>query len=231
LDRYHDQVTSTVDPPAESPAPPDGPVVRRRDVAVDRLRGVALLLMILGHSMVVYEALHGPEDVIWWTRHTATRFAMPLFMMMAGYLIAKKGHPAWNRMPAIIAAAVVTNVVGHSLPEIGFHAPNVLANFLMAVPFYFVFVRLPIETVLVGFLQAYYLPITWDEWQGYQPGMIMAFLALGVLVRHHPETALMKIGRRLPSSLEVLGRRPLLWYCGHLAVLYVIALFGLAHYD
>lgn len=186
-----------------------------------------MLLMIAGHSMVLYQQFHGPQDWIWWTRHTVTRLSMPLFMMVAGLLIAKRGSPAMNRVIPLTMAAIVTNVPFYYLPELGFYGPNILINFLMALPFYWLFTRHPIETVMLGVLQTLFMPITWNEWYGYQPGIIMAFLGLGALLKHHPDSLVLRIGRRLPQWLAFFGRRPLLWFVGHLTLIFFVGVYFL----
>lgn len=212
-----------------SPAPttPDEGT-RKRDPAIDRLRGVACVLMLTGHSMAIYQGLYGQQDWMWWTRHTVTRFAMPLFMMMAGLLIARRGAPSLKRIPALVFVAIVTNVFALSLPQLNLYAPNILINFILLLPFYKLITKHPIECAGLGMLQVYEWPVTWSEWWGYQPGEVLLFVCLGVLLLKHPDSFILRLGRRIPPVIGVVGRRPLAFYAGHLAVLYTIGIAILA---
>jgi hypothetical protein len=191
-----------------------------RDRALDRLRGLAIFLMIIDHSLLMTMTYVTDEPWMEWLRKTLTRLSLPLFMLVSGLLIARKGKPSWRRLPMVVVVAVVINVV--SWYQVGFGVPEILAVWLMCLPLYPLFVRFPIETATLGILVTINLPITVDWWDGYQPALVLTFLALGSLLNRYANAPVLRAGERLPGLLEPIGKRPLLWYAGHLTVLAVI---------
>jgi surface polysaccharide O-acyltransferase-like enzyme len=202
-----------MDPPVPSSAI-ETPA-RGRDQALDRLRGLAIVLMIIDHALVVVMANWYWANWEDWTRTTLTRVAMPLFMVVSGLLIARKGRPSLRRIPQVVFAAIVLNEVFYQV-NAGFTYPEILAIYILLLPLYPLFVRYPIEVAALGILQFANLPITWDQWQGYQPGEVLAFLALGSLLNRHPNSPVLKAGTYLPRWLGFFGRHPLVIYTAHL---------------
>lgn len=192
-----------------------------RDTALDRLRGLAIFLMIIDHILVIYLFCWNWESWAEWVRRTLTRFAMPLFMLVSGLLVARKGRPSLRRIPVILFVAIVLNQLFVSV-DVGFTAPEILATWLICLVFYPLWIRFPIELGVLGVLQLINWPITASWWQNYQPGEILVFLSLGVLLARQPNSPILKVGSHLPRWLEPIGRWPLTWYTAHLVILTVI---------
>lgn len=175
---------------------------------LDRLRGLAIALMLLDHVLAV-TGIHGP------LRLTVTRLALPFFMMCAGSL----WRPLTARNGARLGAAALAEL---ALCEyLRFSMPGILATFLglmLALRARPSLANRPGLLVLAGLLQAAYLPLD-GSWTGYQPGWVLAWWALGRLAIEE----LRPIGSAAPAWLAVAGRRPLTWYVGHLAVLAALA--------
>jgi uncharacterized membrane protein len=211
--------------PAYSQLPSERRIIKRmeklRDASLDRLRGLAIFLMIIDHILVVYLFCWSWDSWAEWVRRTLTRFAMPLFMLVSGLLIARKGRPSLRRIPQVAFAALVLNQIFWNLPELGFGAPEILATWLICLALYPLWVRFPIEMAVLGILQFVNWPITASWWLGYQPGEVLAFLALGALLARREDSAVLRAGHHLPRWLEPMGRWPLTWYTVHLLVLAV----------
>lgn len=174
----------------------------RRNPAIDGARGLAVLLMIADHVMVVAGAPGALRLV--------TRAGFPLFMVPSGAV-----WHGWNRgrLLEVAAAALVAEWLGGM---VGLLAPGVLVVWLLAQLAMPLVARWPVAMLTAGLLLAVNVPI----WDGYHPGLMVAYLALGRLVNSWPD----RLGH---PWLAALGRRPLTLYLGHLAVLAgVVALLG-----
>lgn len=188
----------------------------KRDRRLDALRGLALVLMILDHVLVVaLEA--GAPDELFWIRKTITRFSLPLFMVVSGMLLARRKSTSWRRWLEIACGALFVNCL--TLIPVGFGLPDILLVWLLASLFTPLIIRFPMEVAIVGLLQAQNLPIPWG---GYQLGWVVALLAIGVLATHLREIPLLNYANYLPAWVAAMGRRPLLWYVGHMTVVVVV---------
>ncbi len=189
-----------------------GPVRQARSHALDRLRGLAIVLMVLDHALVV----GAPHSLL---RLTVTRLSLPLFMIVSGLLIRLGGQYRWLRTLELAAAAGMCAVI-LTLCWPTFGTPEILAVYLLvAVPCRRLIQRAPLAGAVLGYVQAWYWPL---HWSGYQPGLVLLFLCVGSLcVRDVGELG--QWGARCPAWLEPIGRRPLAWYVGHLCVLAAIA--------
>ena len=184
-----------------------------RDVRLDLLRGAAVGLMVLDHALLV---IGGPHVV----RLTITRLALPLFMIVAGYLLGQRGgqRPSSRRVLAVGACGVATTTMFHLM---GLPTPDVLLTFVAVLMVYPLLSRWPLQLATLGLLQAVNIPIPWT---GYQPGYLLLWVGLGVLT-FRAGIALPTL--RLPSWVAAVGRQPLRWYVGNLAALFVAAVgFG-----
>lgn len=177
-------------------------VVEGRSPVIDSLRGLAVLLMVLDHGLVAAGVAGHP------LRQTVTRASLPLFCVVAGALLPTT--PRWARLGAVAAAGLVATVLGG---PIGIGQPDVLlilVAVLAAAPF---LVFRGGWAVALGL--AVIQPVTWPvPWSGYQPGTVLALVLLGVMVGR---PALERLPWR--PVLAAVGRAPLRWYLGHLAVL------------
>lgn len=189
-----------------------------RNQQLDGLRGFAIVLMILDHVLVTGLLHWGWPEQLQWLRLTVTRLALPLFMMIAGYLWADRG-PSWRRLPWLIAAAFVATVCCRLL---GLPPIEIVALYLgcMVVSKYVVLA--PIPTMIVGLLWAFNFPDTFPQ-LFYHPGYVLTWLALGVIWwrqelawDYEPETIQTPPGAQLYGWL---GRWPLTSYVFHLIVL------------
>ena len=84
----------------------------------------------------------------------------------------------------------------------------------------------------IGSVQSHRLGIG----DGYAPGYILALIATGALLRKAttpPELKLaILVSTTLPSWFANIGTRPLAWYLGHLAFLYVMTKYDtITHID
>lgn len=175
---------------------------------LDILRGYAVALMLLDHALAVFWPGAGWAIA---SRLTVTRLAMPLFMSVAGALFALRGRPSAARQGKVIAAAAVASLCCW---RVGLGVPEILAWYLLAVALAPVLVRWPAASIVVGVLQVVNLPL-WQTRAVYQPGQVLAFVALGVLV------AGKLTGRSLPAGAAAswLGRHALSLYVLHLLLL------------
>lgn len=178
---------------------------RARLRGVDRVRGAAVLLMVLDHALV----LSGAGGFALLARLTVTRASLPLFCVVAGCLSA--GRPRARRLVPLIVAGVVLSVLelpfGTGVPDVLL----VLAAMLCCLP------RAGSRAVPVVLAVAVVQPVTWPVGTGgYEPGVVLGLLIVGQLLGR---AWVDRVGVRLPSALEVVGRYPLTWYVAHLAVL------------
>ena len=196
---------------------------RVRIPALDGLRGIAILLMVFDHLLLLSLEMMPGTDLREFARRSVTRFAMPLFMIVSGFLLDQVSR---RRMGQVVLAAGMVNLTLWLLWP-SFALPEILAVWAFLLPVRAFLVRHPVEAAALGLLQAMYLPV---HWPGYEPGIVLVFLALGRLWATRPgreDGLLSQIGTRVPGWVAALGRRPLLLYVGHLLPLAGLAgLFG-----
>ncbi len=173
---------------------------------LDALRGGAIALMMLDHVAAV--AGGGP----WWVRGIVTRFALPMFMFVSGYL----WRPGWRRRHwEIVAAAFVT------LPLVwylGIADVHILAVYALILPLLPLSARWPWLAIALGLIQAKDWPL---DYLGYEPGLVWALVAVGQLARNR-ELAEIDVAHASLRPFVAIGQWPLCWYAGHLAVLAAI---------
>lgn len=174
-----------------------------RNHTIDMIRGLAIFLMVVDHVIVAYEL-----DPFY---RNFTRLALPLFMILAGFL--SSGRFTRRYFQVWLAAAISWPFV--LLMNVA--VVHVLLVFVLVYPV----LRLPLPGLIVagslGLLQANNWPV---EWGGYEPGYVLAFLVLGRL------SLLSGLSFSVvPPSyglLAVMGRAPLYTYVGHLILLYLL---------
>lgn len=183
------------------------PVLYRRAAWVDQTRGLAIVLMVLDHALVIT----APGHVL---RYTVTRFALPLFLAMAATVYRGAiRRRRWLELGAVASTEVLVR------PVLDLGLPGPVGQFLLVYALAPAIARRPYLLAMVGLIQALYLPLPHDLWSGYQPGLLVAWFGLAILGAHQLEP----IGRRLPGWLAGLGRYPLHAYAVHLAALVVWA--------
>lgn len=201
------------------PVPPGG---GRREVWLDAVRGAAIVLMIVDHALGFAQTTDLEATWMAIIRGSVTRLAMPAFMICSGILVARR--PLSRRRWSEVAAAALLVNVAAAVVGMGAFVPDILALWCVVMLFASPIRRWPVACAALGLLQSAYLPVPIDN---FQPGWVLAFVALGVLAeqsgRREPLPA---IGERLPSWTAAMGRHPLAWYLGHLAVLAGLTLLG-----
>lgn len=166
--------------------------------------------MALDHLLV--EAGHAGSGLRW----TFTRLALPLFAACAATVFRGRISPGrWPVLAALVGVEWALNPYLH----LGLPGPVTLlvaCMLLWSIPW----VRSHGAVVgAFGLLQALYQPVSWS---GYQLGLVAAWWALGDGVARQAE----QWGPALGRGLEAVGRRPALWYAGHLAVLVLLVATG-----
>lgn len=195
----------------------DSPAKSRNDRLgwVDGLRGAAIVLMVLDHVLVQAD----PDSFL---RYSLTRLSLPAFMFAAAVVWRPL---SWRRFASLTVAAVVEVLV--SPP--GMPVPGIVAVILLVLLFIELLrwaspriLELPGVLGVLGLLGALYQPWSGDidGWTGYEPGLVLAWWALGRLAAHELEP----LAVRSPRWLRAIGRRPLWWYVGHLAAIYAVLL-------
>lgn len=184
--------------------PTSGPYVeapvQRRDW-LDRLRGLAIVLMVLDHALVAV----APASVL---RLTATRLSAPLFMLCLAVL----WKPGLNRRRLGFMLAAVF-VEYSTFPIIGIPTPGIMVGIVLVT---LAAERWPLARH--GWACTVAGLVAWVYW-GFSPGVVLMWWGVGRLAAWQE---VRPYGERLPAWLARLGRHPLGWYVGHLSVLAVL---------
>lgn len=192
-----------------------------RVAAVDAVRGLAVLLMMVDHLAVFELFVLGVDgwqrDALWVLRLTLTRLSLPAFCLVAGSLLVERD----TRPARILQVAAVGGwmTLGHLMVPIGIGLPDVLLVWAIVLSLIPAVRRWPLAAALLAVSQVCWWPIHWD---GYQPGLLVLFVSLAFLAPRRVATAIANAGERLPAVFASVGRRPLLAYSAH-----IVALWGL----
>lgn len=188
--------------------------VSSRSEELDRVRGAAVVLMIVDHVLaLVCELTTWPTNAgPWFARMTITRAALPLFMLLAGALLADR-RPSGKRLGQVVAAAVCAQLLVLRLPFMA--TVNILPVIGWAL---WVWPRVRGWGVWgVAGCMVFVATLPWPL--GYHPGHVLGLMLLGTLLGRAP---LERLGGCLQPWAAVVGRRPLAWYLGHLAALWAV---------
>lgn len=185
-----------------------------RDATVDKLRGLAVLLMVLDHGLAFTGWLVGSEAFGWPLRLTVTRAALPLFMFCAGYVRRDRDRSSWRSWGALLLAAVVSEALVQRMPYMG--QVDVLVVIACALVAWPVARRWPWLSIAGCLVVVSMFPRVWD---GYHPAHVLALMVLGpwALCFGRGDLPLRRLGERLPAWLTWPGRHALGLYVGHLA--------------
>ncbi len=178
-----------------------------RSDLIDRARGLAILLMILGHLLAI-----GGGDLGVWLRLTLTRASLPIFCLCTGYLLSDRLPRAIRVAQVALAGFTATVILRPLAPPLDVVDPLVVVA--VSLCFWPLLLRWPLLCIVIGSVQAY----TWKGlWHGYQPGHLVALYAAGVMLRRSPSdlTACHAAAARLPYLFVHFGRHPLAWYLAH----------------
>lgn len=175
-----------------------------RSPALDRVRGVAIALMIGDHLCAVLG--HGLGY-----RYTLGRVAMPLFFLLSGHLCKR-----FTRRTAYIG------ILGLLLPAVvqWIDTPNVL--FLYAVGAFLLTSRYtrtipPLTYVIVALILS---ANHWDyNAHGFSMSAVIAIMAVGKTL---PRSIGERFGSQIPDIFSRIGRYPVSIYVGHLLLLTVV---------
>ena len=173
--------------------------------------------MVLDHALAVWQ-VEGSPAWVQGARLTVTRPALPIFMVVVGVLWARRSATTSGRRLAEVAGVGMVVTVGMAV--VGLPVPDVLFVFVLVCLVGGPLLRWPLAAAVVGLLQAVNLPAAWS---GYQPGYLVAWVALGVLCERAGETPPAPAWLRA-SAVQAIGRRPLAWYGGHVGVLVLVSL-------
>ena len=186
---------------------------------LDRWRGLAVVLMVLDHALAATMAWSGTADLAEFTRLTLTRAAMPVFMVVSGDL-ADRHAPRPARLAQVAAAALVVNLLWAVLP-VGTAPPDILLLWLAAMLVRRLWVAWPVPAVILGLIQTLYWPIPYN---GYQTGLVVALLAVGVLAHRARAIPPLTLPPVLDRPVAAIGRHPLGWYLAHIVAIALVAL-------
>lgn len=179
--------------------------VRARIGWIDGARGLSIVAMIVSHVGLALDLT--PE----WFHVYVMRPVAPMFLLLLGML----WRPGLRRRHLQFAGGVVAAAL-LSL-SLGFGFPNILTLMAVALLVMPLMVRFPVVTLAACVTQLAYWPHP-NWWTGYPLGLVLAMVLVGHLVSADGAVqAYGRFGDRL--GLGVVGRYPLSFYVGHLAVL------------
>lgn len=177
---------------------------RVRSVAIDNLRGFAVLLMLLDHSLVVAGLYHSP------VRATLTRLSMPLFFLISGHLVKRLGIRQFY-----------VGFIGLFLPLAvpWVDSPNVLFWYAIGCA---LILYLPRNMIIaLPLLMAANYEGLFRIDSSYWPLALFALMALGKQISREQFE---RVGSLLPSPISYLGRFPLTIYITHLLIMQAFVL-------
>lgn len=186
---------------------------------IDAIRGLAIALMVLDHSLFAIESIGVANNVVEYSRLSITRFSMPLFMIASGMIWVLYGLRIKRWIQVFILSILINIAIKVLWPD--FNNPEILFVWTIIAIGYRLIVRFPITVMIVGYTQFIFWPVPWS---GYQPGELAIFLGVGVLIARAPLDKTWKRIRfeKLLSKLAFLGRYPLSIYSSHLIFISLI---------
>lgn len=185
----------------------DQAVTLQRSPALDRLRGLAIGCMVVDHVAL----LLGGLDVV---RLSVGRLALPLFFLIAGHLAARitfERATSWRHLGIATLGLLLPVVVSWV------DSPNVLILWAAGCLLLWGWRRLglPAWGLVVVALTCAANGLVFQAGRSFGILEVWALMALGSTL---PRSSF-GWGGRLPAFLGAVGRRPVLWYVGHLLVL------------
>lgn len=196
--------------------------VRARNLIIDAMRGAAIILMVIDHSLAALESTGLFNIIVEYSRLTITRVSMPLFMIASGIVWTLYGLRLRRWFQVLLLAAALNAMTRVLWPDFNF--PEILLVWAMLALFWKLIRRFPVLTLIIGFIQNTYWQV---YWQAYQPGELAIFLAAGVLVARAPLERLWNLpdaskARGIINACAKVGQYPLTIYGTHLAILAVL---------
>ena len=131
---------------------------KNRNLNIDFIRGFAIILMIFDHALLAYSSIYGNNDYIYLIRVTLTRFSMPLFMIISGTVLFLYGLKIIRWLSVFIIALMI-NIITINLWE-DFNSPEILLVWCFVVIFYKIYLKFPITTLILGYIQTQFFQIT-----------------------------------------------------------------------
>lgn len=171
-----------------------------RDSRLDALRGVAVLLMVADHLILVLEA----EPLLRWG---PTRVAMPIFMLLAGQLVRRFSlRLAWVAL------------IGLALPWFipWTERPSILLLYAVGASVVLVLRRVSWVGGLVVLAACLSALANGLDGPGYAALAVVGLVVLGSMM---PRSWFSDLGGHCPGWCAPFGRFPLSVYVGHLALL------------
>jgi uncharacterized membrane protein len=187
---------------------------RARLAGLDRLRGLAIVLMLVDHGLAL---THVGLDV----RHTLTRLSMPLFVVCAGALL-DRGRP--GRKALQLGAGVLAALL---LGALGMAGPFWLVALVVVLCTARVLLECGPTCLAVGALVAGLVLANWYETPTVAVGYSYCATFLLVYVGFTGRALWVQLGDRLPPVLAWVGRHPLAIYLGHLALALCLQTWGI----
>lgn len=153
-----------------------------RNLALDSLRGLAILLMIVDHAVWLFgDGLIQPFEVRFFTR-----LSMPLFCVITGFFLAKRKQLNWKRVFQLCVCALVLNVAINIVFYPGFQQMEILVSLLSCYLIYAVAGKWMV--LLVGASLLYSLDPTANALAmpifDYPLSVVAALVALGIALNN-----------------------------------------------
>lgn len=154
-----------------------------RQPALDALRGLAILLMIVDHAAYyLWDVPLAPH-----TLRIVTRLSMPLFCGLMGYFLAGRTNINWDRFYQLCLAVITINLAFFSIH----HKLEILASLLIVYVLFMV-----CRNWLAFAVVAVYLA-PWDPtlaWFDYPLPIVIACVAQGMMLRRFGSIAALASG-------------------------------------
>lgn len=145
-----------------------------RSQSIDAIRGIAVVLMLFDHAL---DVAGSPLAL----RLGPTRLALPLFMVLSGWLLVGKPGPS-RRRSVQLGLAAAASAGGSYLA--GLDAPDILTVYVAAL----VVRRVIRRTIALDALPVCALCLTVAQfapplWAGYSPWIVLGLISLGEVCR------------------------------------------------